>query len=85
MCWCAPPRSTPYARSVIRCSQAAQRIASSSGVFVVLSVADCSFATAIEVYHRHMRALIAIVMLVVLLAMNSFAVWLRNHYEKKLS
>ncbi|NLT05129.1 MAG: phosphate ABC transporter permease PstA [Solirubrobacterales bacterium] len=37
-----------------------------------------------EVFHE-LAAAGVIVMLVVLLAMNSFAIWLRNHYEKKLS
>src|SRR5512138_3895315 len=52
VCSCAPPRSTAYARSVIRWSHAAQRSESSSGDFVVESGADCSFATSNEVYHR---------------------------------
>jgi phosphate transport system permease protein len=55
------------------------------GGFTTLPVQIFNYAARPQEVFQELAAAGVIVMLVVLLAMNSFAVWLRNHYEKKLS
>jgi len=55
------------------------------GGFTTLPVQIFNYAGRPQETFQVLAAAGVIVMLVVLLAMNSFAIWLRNHYEKKLS
>jgi phosphate transport system permease protein len=55
------------------------------GGFTTLPVQIFNYSGRPQEVFQVLAAAGVIVMLVVLLAMNSFAIWLRNHYEKKLS
>lgn len=55
------------------------------GGYTTLPVQIFNYAARPQEVFQVLAAAGVIVMLVVLLAMNSFAIWLRNHYEQRLS